>query len=70
MSPKKAPQSTAPRVMPMGIPRLIDMPMNAIPSVPHVVHEEPVTADMAVQIRSTRGRKNRTLIILSPEATR
>ena len=66
LSPKNAPQSTAPIVIPDGIPRLMDMPMKAIPSVPHVVQEDPVTVDMAAHTRSTRGRNRCGSISLSP----
>ena len=57
-------------VIPDGIPKLMDMPMNAIPSVPHVVQDDPVTVDIAAQIRSTRGRKRSGSISFSPYATR
>ena len=43
LSPKYAPQMTAPAATASSSPRTVLMPTNATPRVPAVVHELPVT---------------------------
>ncbi len=50
LSPKYAPQMTAPAAVASESPITFDIPTNATPSVPAVVHELPVTMPTTAQI--------------------
>jgi len=56
LSPKIAPETTAPAVIAAGMPNPYPMPMNATPKVAPVVHELPVATDEMAQIRHTENR--------------
>ena len=66
LSPKKAPQQTAPAVIATGMPKPMEMPMKAIPMVEAVVQEEPVIVDMIAHMMATKGRKIAGLISSRP----
>ena len=57
LSPKYAPQMTAPAAIGCDTPMTLAIPMNATPSVPAVVHELPVTMPTMAQIEAV-ARKN------------
>ena len=57
LSPKYAPESTAPAVMPNGTPKASAIPIKAIPTVAEVVQELPVATEITAQITTHAGRK-------------
>ncbi len=57
LSPKYAPETTTPAVSGAGIPRPCAIPIRAMPTVPDVVHEEPVEIDTTDVIRRVARRK-------------
>ena len=57
LSPKYAPQMTAPAAIASETPSTFAIPTNATPSVPAVVHELPVTMPTIAQIAAV-ARKN------------
>ena len=57
MSPKYAPEIIAPATTGAGIPIPCPTPRRAIPTVPAVVHEEPVASDTTQQINAVATRK-------------
>ena len=50
LSPKYAPEITAPAAIPVGIPRPSPIPISAIPTVPAVPHEVPVESETIAQM--------------------
>ena len=58
MSPKYAPEITAPAAKGSGISSPTAIPMSATPMVPAVPHEVPVARDVMEQIRTAAGRKS------------
>ncbi len=56
LSPKQAPETTAPATMPAGIPKPMPMPVRAIPTVPAVPQEVPVARDTIQQITKVAAR--------------
>ena len=57
LSPKYAPQITAPAAAASERPMTFDMPTKATPSVPAVVHELPVTMPTTAQIAAVVTKK-------------
>ena len=57
LSPKYAPQMTAPAAIAFERPITFAMPTNATPSVPAVVHELPVTMPTIAQIAAVATKK-------------
>ena len=57
LSPKYAPEITAPATIPPGIPRaVVPIPIKAIPTVAEVVQELPVAIDIIAAITTEAGR--------------
>ena len=56
LSPKYAPEITAPATIPIGIPNTFPMPINAIPTVADVVQLLPVAKEIIAQITMQAGR--------------
>ena len=56
LSPKYAPQITAPAAIASSRPSTFAMPTNATPSVPAVVHELPVTMPTSAQITAAAAK--------------
>ena len=57
LSPKYAPEITAPAIMPVGIPKALPIPINAIPTVADVVQELPVAIEIIAAIITDAGKK-------------
>jgi hypothetical protein len=66
LSPKYAPQMTAPAAVASDRPITVDIPTNATPSVPAVVHELPVTIPTIAQIAAVAKKKTPGLSSLIP----
>lgn len=58
LSPKYAPDITAPAVYADGIPSASPMPSSAMPMVAIVVHDVPVITEMSDAMMQAQGRKN------------
>ncbi len=56
LSPKYAPDNTAPATMPKGIPIAWPIPIKAIPTVAEVVQELPVAIEIMAQMTTVAGR--------------
>ena len=56
LSPKYAPEITAPAVIPAGILKAIPTATKAIPTVADVVYELPVVKETRVETISVRGK--------------
>ena len=57
LSPKYAPEITAPAVIPAGILKAIPTATKAIPTVAEVVYELPVVSDTNVETIKVTGKK-------------
>ena len=57
LSPKYAPEITAPAVIPAGILKAIPTATKAIPTVAEVVYELPVVRDTRVETTKVIGKK-------------
>ena len=57
LSPKKAPETTAPAIMGAGMDMLMPMPIRARPTVPALPQEVPVAREVTQQIKKAAGRK-------------
>tara|TARA_B100000902_G_scaffold277537_1_gene263311 strand:- start:1 stop:279 length:279 start_codon:yes stop_codon:yes gene_type:complete len=57
LSPKYAPDITAPAIIPEGNPRALPIPIRAIPTVADVVQLLPVANEIIAQITIQDGRK-------------
>ena len=57
LSPKYAPEITAPTAIAVGMPKPFPMPTNAMPTVPQVPQEVPVDSETSAQI-STLAIRN------------
>ena len=66
MSPKAAPEITAPAVIPAGTPIAVPIPTIASPAVPIVPHDVPVAKDVNEQTRSVVRRNALGDIALRP----
>ena len=66
LSPKYAPEITAPAVIPRGMPIALPIPIKAIPTVADVVQELPVAIEIMAQIITQDGRKKDGCNICSP----
>ena len=66
LSPKYAPQMTAPAAIGFETPITPAMPMKATPSVPAVVHELPVTMPTTAQIAAVARKNTLGLSSLTP----
>ena len=66
LSPKYAPEIIAPPITGAGIFKLIPIPIRAIPTVPAVVHEEPVARETMEHINKVASKKIFGDKILSP----
>ena len=66
LSPKYAPDKTAPAVIPTSIPSVFPIPINAIPIVADVVQELPVAIDIIAQIITQAARNIVGLSICKP----
>ena len=66
LSPKKAPETTAPAAQYSGTPSAWAMPMMARPTVPTVPHEVPVASETTVARMQVAGRKMRGLSMPRP----
>ena len=66
LSPKYAPDITAPATIPVSNPRTFPIPINAIPTVAEVDQLLPVAKDVKAHIIMQAGRKKDALIILNP----
>ena len=66
MSPKAAPEITAPAVIPTGTPRAFPIPTIASPAVPIVPHDVPVAKDVNEQTKSVVNKNALGDITLSP----
>ena len=56
LSPKYAPEITAPAIIPAGIPNAVPIPTSAIPTVAEVVHELPVAIEIMAAIITDAGK--------------
>ena len=63
LSPKYAPEITAPAIIPEGSPNAFPIPINAIPTVADVDQLLPVANEITVQINTQAGRKKLGLAI-------
>ena len=66
LSPKYAPEITAPAAIPEGIPMVFPIPINATPTVAAVVHELPVAIEIMAQTIHEATKKKVGLIISNP----
>ena len=66
LSPKYAPEITAPATIPVSKPKTFPIPINAIPTVALVDQLLPVAKEVSAHIIIQDGRKNEALIILNP----
>ncbi len=66
LSPKYAPEITAPAIIPTSKPKAFPMPIKAIPIVADVDQLLPVAKATMALIITHEGRKNEALIILKP----
>ncbi len=66
LSPKKAPEMTAPAVKPRGIPILVPILIIAIPEVPRVPQDVPVATEVNEHTINVVSRKYLGVIIVSP----
>ena len=66
LSPKYAPDITAPATIPVSKPKTFPIPINAIPTVAEVDQLLPVAKDVKAHITMQDGRKKDALIILNP----
>ena len=57
LSPKYAPDITAPATIPTGIPKTFPIPIKAIPTVAEVVQLLPVAKEIMAQIIMQAGKK-------------
>lgn len=57
LSPKYAPEITAPAIIPVEMPKADPMPTSAIPTVAEVVQELPVAMEITAQIIMEAGKK-------------
>jgi hypothetical protein len=57
LSPKYAPEITAPAVIPEGILKAIPTATKAIPTVAEVVYELPVVSDTNIETSNVIGKK-------------
>ena len=57
LSPKYAPEITAPAIIPVGIPKALPIPTNAIPTVAEVVQELPVAIEIIAEMTTEAGKK-------------
>jgi len=70
LSPKNAPETTAPAVIATGIPSPSPTPIAATPIVPIVVQELQVINDITLQNRKMSGRNQRAERTLNPKYIR
>ena len=70
LSPKYAPETTAPAVAARGTSTAAAAPISATPSVPAEPHEVPVQIDITAVIRNAVTTKNCGLISSMPQPTR
>ena len=66
LSPKYAPEITAPAVIPAGILKATPTATSAIPTVAEVVYELPVVRETNVETINVRGKNIPGSTILSP----
>ena len=66
LSPKYAPEITAPAIMPVLIPNAVPIPTNAIPTVADVVQELPVATEITAQIITDAGKNMAGLSTCKP----
>src|SRR5690606_15325829 len=56
LSPKYAPDITAPAIIPEDMPNAVPIPTNALPTVAEVVHELPVATEIIAAMITEAGR--------------
>ena len=66
LSPKYAPEITAPAVIPSEMPSVSPMPIKAMPTVAEVVHELPVAMEIKAQMIMHAAKKMEGLRICNP----
>src|SRR5699024_9722097 len=66
LSPKIAPDSTAPATIPGSNPIAVPTPINATPTVAIVVKAEPIIVPISAIINNALGKNHCTLAIFSP----
>src|SRR5699024_10930259 len=69
LSPKNAPETTAPAVIASDISNVLAIPINATPTVPTVVNELPILIPIMDATTNTIARKNFGVTKLKPKYT-